>query len=168
MRGEPARVLLFHSLVQNQGAAFRLDACCPFSVVLTVSPLIWGCRCGGPHPLLIGWRHGVTGAHPVGYAAGVVGHMLPAQQGRCLAPPCRSLSCGSSLHTPGTAGTAVGAHSWPMCAPQVGGAVFDPHLWISQWKRGPVQSQDSRGSTWHPLVGSLQQQWTLHPLFNRE
>ena len=133
-----------------------------------LAPWYGGCRCGGPHPLLIGWRHGVTGAHPVGYAAGVVGHVLPAQQGWCLAPPCRFPSCGSSLHTPGTAGTAVGAHSWPMCAPQVGGAVFDPHLWISQWQRGPVQSQDSRGSTWHPLVGSLQQQWPLHPLVNRE
>ena len=106
----------------------------------------------------------VIGAHPVGYATGLVGHMLLAQQGRCLllagplavaaaytppgqqgqqlAPAPRPPSGSNSPRTPGTAGTATGACSWPVCAPQVSGAVLDTHLWLSQWQRWSVQSQD--------------------------
>lgn len=133
----------------------------------------------------------VTGAHPVGYATGLVGHMVPAQQGQCLAPPSRSPSCGRSLHTPGTAGAATGTcsqvsswqqqptHSWDSrdshwsllvacgCSPGVGGSVWHPLVAL------PVAAAacaipGQRGSPWHPLVGSLQQQWPMRALVNRD
>lgn len=106
----------------------------------------------------------------MGYATGLVGHMLPAQQGRCLllaGPPS-----GSSLHTqdsravtgtlppgllsawkqPTHSWDSRDSHwslSWPVCDPQA--RCLTPTCGSPSGSGGPCNPR-TEGSPWHPLV----------------